>query len=289
MTTTSPTEEHAADIATRLGRLHVRIIGSGRPTVLWPSMFVDSHTWDRLLPHLVGRERQFFLVDGPGLGRSEPLLRQSTITEAADAALDLLRGLEVTTPVDWVGNAFGGHVGFKLAARPGVLRSLVAISAPAEPIPAGQRRQIRLLLPLLRTVGATGPVRSAVLAAMLTEAAAADDEIRRIVVESLARPTRRSLAGGVRSFILNRADVTAELADVQVPSLFVASDDRGDWSPEDAARAAELAPYASAVTVPAARTLVPLEQPRRLLEYIDEFWRTLGDVPAEPFAGGRRP
>lgn len=274
MTTTSPAQERQADIATRLGRLHVRILGTGRPTVLWPSMFVDSHTWDLLLPHL-GPDRQFVLVDGPGLGRSEPLLRESSIAEAAHAALDLLRGLEVTTPVDWVGNAFGGHVGFKLAARPGVLRSLVAISAPAEPIPADLRRQIRLLLPLLRTVGATGPVRAAVVRAMLTDAAAADHDVRRIVKDSLARPTRRSMATAVRSFILNRVDVTAELADIQVPSLFVASDDRGDWSPEDAARAAELTPHASVVTVPAARTLIPLEQPVRLLAAIDAFWGPL--------------
>ena len=47
-----------------------------------------------------------------------------------------------------------------------------------------------------------------------------------------------------------------------MPSLFVASDDRGDWSPQDAEAAAALAPDAEAVTIGAARTLIPLEQPR---------------------------
>ena len=70
------------------------------------------------------------------------------------------------------------------------------------------------------------------MAGMLTDASAAQEAIRRIVIESLSRPTRRSLSLAVRSFILNRLDVTGELEDLAVPSLFVASDDRGDWSPQ---------------------------------------------------------
>ena len=118
-------------------------------------------------------------------------------------------------------------------------------------------------------------MRSAIVAAMLTDASAADDATRRIVLESLARPTRRSMALAVRSFILDRVDVTAELADLAVPSLFVASDDRGDWSPQDAAAAAALAPDAELVTITAARTLVPLEQPQALAAHVRRFWDRL--------------
>ena len=266
--------ETETSVPTRLGRLRVRTIGRGMTTVLWPSMFVDSHTWDPVVPLLPGG-RRYLLVDPPGLGLSEPLHEASDITGAADAATDLLHGLGVDGPVDWVGNAFGGHVGFKLAARPGVLRSLVAISSPAEPVPAPLRRQINLLLPILRTAGPVGPVRSGILTGMLTDASAADESIRRIVVESLARPTRRSMALAVRSFILARSDVTDELTDVAVPSLFVASDDRGDWSPHDAETAAGLAPDAEAVTIRGARTLIPLEQPEALAGHLCRFWDRL--------------
>ena len=167
-------------------------------------------------------------------------------------------------------------MGFNLAARAGVLRSLVAISSPAEPVPAALRRQIKLLLPLLRAVGPVGPVRDAILAGMLTDASAAQEPIRRIVEESLARPTRRSMALAVRSFILNRVDVTAELRELAVPSLFVASDDRGDWSPQDAEAAAGVAPQAEAVTVSDARTLIPVEQPEQLASHLRRFWSSLG-------------
>lgn len=267
--------ERAVTVPTRLGRLHVRALGEGSPTVLWPSMFVDSHTWDPLVP-LLPSGRRYLLVDPPGLGLSESLHRASDIAGAADAATDLLEGLGIDAPVDWVGNAFGGHVGFELGGRDGMLRSLVAVSSPAEPVPAALRRQIRTLLPLLRAFGPVGPVRSGILAGMLTDPSAAREPVRQVVLESLARPTRRSMALAVRSFILNRCDVTAELADLTVPSLFVASDDRGDWSPEDAEAAARVAPRAEAVTIAGARTLVPLEQPDALAAHVRRFWDRLG-------------
>jgi pimeloyl-ACP methyl ester carboxylesterase len=273
--TTSTADERTTFVPTRLGRLHVRLVGEGAATVLWSSMFVDSHTWDRLLP-LLPPGRQYVLVDPPGLGRSEALRRASDITGAADAATDLLAGLGIDSPVDWVGNAFGGHVGFTLAARPGVLRSLVAVSSPTQPVAASLRLQILALLPLLRVAGPVGPVRSAILTAMLTDASREAEPLRRVVEESLGRPAHRSMALAIRSFILNRLDVTAEMPALTVPSLFVASDDRGDWSPQDAAGAASLAPEATAVTVTQARTLIPLEQPAALAEHILHFWRRLG-------------
>jgi pimeloyl-ACP methyl ester carboxylesterase len=272
--TTARPAEATTFVPTRLGRVHVRTIGEGSPTVLWPSMFVDSHTWDLILPFLP-QGRRYVLVDPPGLGLSDSLRRASDIAGAADAAVDLLAGLGVDGPVDWVGNAFGGHVGFKLGTRAGVLRSLVAVSSPAQELPAELRKQINLLLPLLRIAGPVGPVRSGILDAMLTEASAAEEAVRRIVVESLGRPTRRSMALAVRSFILNRLDVTAELEDLAVPSLFVASDDRGDWSPEDARAAASVAPDAEAMTIERARTLIPLEQPETLAEHLRRFWDRL--------------
>lgn len=60
-----------------------------------------------------------------------------------------------------------------------------------------------------------------------------------------------------------------------MPSLFVASDDRGDWRPQDAEDAAAAAPDATAVTVEQARTLVPLEQPEALASHIRQFWARL--------------
>ncbi len=263
--------ERTARVPTRLGDVHVRMIGEGATTILWPSMFVDSHSWDLLMP-LMPAGRRYLLVDPPGLGLSQSLHRVVDISTAARAAIDLLDKLHVDGPVDWLGNAFGGHVGYKLGTQPGVLRSLVAVSSPTEPVPSLLRRQINMLLPVLRAAGPVGPVRGAVMVGMLTDASAAQEQIRRIVIDSLSRPTRRSLGIAVRSFILNRLDVTDELANLAVPSLFVASDDRGDWSPQAAESAAGRAPFAESVIVRGARTLIPLEQPERLASHLLDFW-----------------
>lgn len=240
-------------------------------------MFVDSHTWDGMLPLLLRAcpTRLFVLIDPPGLGVSEPLRRRSTIAEAAGAARDVLEALG-DRPVDWVGNAFGGHVGYELAVEPGVLRSLVAISSPVEAISPRLRSRIELLAPLLRVAGPVGPVRSAVIDAMLTEKSAGNPARRTLVIESLLRPGRRSMSFALRSFILDRVDVSHLMPRIGVPSLFVASDDRGDWSPADAERSAAAAgSLVRSVTVTGARTLVPLEQPEAMTAELVAFWNEL--------------
>jgi pimeloyl-ACP methyl ester carboxylesterase len=151
----------------------------------------------------------------------------------------------------------------------------VAISAPAEPINAALRRQISLLRPLLRTIGAVGAVRGGILDAMLTEASQTDDVVGATVLASLRRPGRASLSNALGSFILNRVDVTGELAGIGVPSLFIASEDRGDWSPEEAAAAARRVPDARVATVARARTLIPLEQPLAVATLLRNFWDEL--------------
>src|SRR6478735_3344813 len=272
--------EHIERVQTRLGTLHARVYGTGRLTVLWSSMFVDSHTWDRILPLLIDGSairRRFVLIDPPGLGLSDALVRRSTISEAAHAARDALVSLGADEPVDWLGNAFGGHVGLNLATDPNTLRSLVAISSPTEPIAPALRRKIGLLHPMLSMAGPVGPVRDAIVEAMLTDESAATTSTLQVVLDSLRRPTKASMSLALRSFIIDRTDVTDRLADIHVPSLFVASDDRGDWSPADAQRAASLAPSARLVTIAGARTLVPLEQPTLLAAAIVGFWDELID------------
>ena len=118
-------------------------------------------------------------------------------------------------------------------------------------------------------------MRDAILTALLTDASAADPAIRSAVLDSVATPSRRSLSLALRSFIVDRVDVTAGLADIQVPCLFVAGDDRGDWTPEAAAAAAGLTPSATAVTIAGSRTLVPLEQPDALARELLSFWSRL--------------
>ena len=67
---TNPAEQNLR-VATRLGHLHVRIVGPDElPTaVLWPSMFSDGHAFERVVP-LLNRHRRLVIVDPPGSARA---------------------------------------------------------------------------------------------------------------------------------------------------------------------------------------------------------------------------
>jgi pimeloyl-ACP methyl ester carboxylesterase len=191
-------------------------------------------------------------------------------------ARQLLEALAPGEAVDWVGNGWGGHVGMELAAtRPDLVRSLVAISAPPQPVDAELRRRIRLLVPVMTVLGPVGPVRRPILEGLLTDESRTDPQAIGVVIDALALAGRRSTARAVRSFLLNRVDITDLLPRIEAPSLFVAGDDRGDWSPEQAEQAAALAPFARTAVVAGSRTLVPVEQPAVLATLVRDFWASL--------------
>ena len=260
-------------VPTRLGRLAVRTVGEGPPAVLWHSMFVDSRSWDRVVDGLAAA-RRLVLVDGPGWGASDPLLRTTTMAECALAAEDLLDGLGETGSVDWVGNAWGGHVGYRLAGTStGRLRTLVAISSPTFPLPASRRRQLAVLAHVVQRTGAVGPLRGMIEQAQLTDASRAGDPAAvAVLTGSLAAADRRSQAASLRSFIVGRTDLGAELARADVPVLLVAGDDRGDLTPEQAREAAATCGDATVVVVAGARTLVAVERPAAVTAAVLDFW-----------------
>src|SRR5450755_4326765 len=102
-------------LPTRIGTLHVRVTGHGPVAVLWHSLFVDSRSWYRVEPALAA-QRTLVLIDGPSHGGSQPARQRFTLDDCAVAAGEILDQLGMTAPVDWVGSAWGGHVGMVLAA-----------------------------------------------------------------------------------------------------------------------------------------------------------------------------
>ena len=126
-------------VSTDVGRLHVRRTGTGPPVVLWHSLFVDSRSWGPLIDTLA-RDRTVYAIDGPSHGKSEAVRRDFTFEECVAAADQALDRLGLTDPVDWVGNAWGGHVGIHLAtaARPR-LRTLTTIGTPVQGFTLGEK------------------------------------------------------------------------------------------------------------------------------------------------------
>ncbi|MFZ0492873.1 MAG: alpha/beta fold hydrolase, partial [Acidimicrobiia bacterium] len=109
------------------------------------------------------------MVDGPGHGKSPGPGRRFTLDDCADAAITVLQTMGVDS-VDWVGNAWGGHVGILVAARqPSLVRSLTALASPLPGLSRQERRRIVPLVALYRLFGPR-PLVGAVTSALLSQA-----------------------------------------------------------------------------------------------------------------------
>jgi pimeloyl-ACP methyl ester carboxylesterase len=110
--------------------------------------FVDSRSWYRAEPALAA-QRTLVLVDGPSHGGSQPAQQRFALDDCAVAAGEILDQLGMTAPVDWVGSAWGGHVGWVLAAsQPGRIRALVTMASPVSALTTAERRRIGPLVVL---------------------------------------------------------------------------------------------------------------------------------------------
>lgn len=262
-------------IQTRVGRMHVRITGVGAPALLWHSMFVDSASWSRVISALE-TQRTLILVDGPSSGASEPLRRVSSIAECAEVAVEILDALGVES-VDWLGNAWGGHVGIKVAAGHAErVRSLIAIGAPTHKLAGAVRTKVQLLRPIYRVLGAVAPITAAMLDALLSDATRRDDPAAvEIVTGAFRAADRRGMSLAMRSFILERPDLHDESRAIAAPTLFVATDDRAEWTPAEAGAEVVHMRNATLVTLHGLRALPALESPDEVVAVVSGFWRTL--------------
>lgn len=264
-------------IPTPVGSLKVRIEGDahGGPTaVLWHSLFVDERTWDRAVPDLA-QDRRLIIVTGPGHGASGDPGHRYTMQDCADAAAEVLRALAVTDPVDWVGNAWGGHVGLVLAARrPELIGTLVAASSPIHPWKRGVRLQTQLLLlPLYRLLGPVGFIADTVVEANLSQATRTNDPSAASLVRDCftgADPAR--MANAISSIGLGRTDLTPFMPSVQAPTLLLTGSAHPDWSAAQVRAAAARLPHGSSGVVDNAAYLLPLEAPAAFTRLVRQFW-----------------
>jgi pimeloyl-ACP methyl ester carboxylesterase len=270
-------------VPTKVGTLRVDASGTGRPAVLWHSLFVDSSSWNRVRAEL-GQSRRLFMIDGPSHGGSAPLTRRFTLDECAGAALDVLDHLEITEPVDWVGNAWGGHVGVLFAAaHPERCRSLVTIGTPVLALGAPERLRIGAMVSLYRLVGPVGPLVKAVERGLLSpQTRTTDPDAVRLVGDGLRHADRRGMYTAMRSVMLARPDLTPVLSGIAAPTLIVTGDELPVLTPSDARAAAAKLPHGTSAVIAATRHLAPLEAATAVVELVVAFWRDgagSGDTP----------
>ena len=270
-------------VDTHLGKLHVESTGAGPPAVLWHSLFVDSRSWHRVVDDL-GRDRRLVLITGPGHGPSGDPGRHYSMEDCADAASSVLDALGIEEPVDWVGNAWGGHVGIVLAAQhPQRVRTLVTVGTPVHGYTLKGRAETQALLALHRLLGPTRFLRDSITDALLSERTRAQDpEAVDLVQDCFTNADRAGLRNAVVSISLRRRDLGPLLPSIQVPTLFVTGSEHRDWTPELARNASRSLPQGSVSVLEGAAHLGPLETPRELIPLVRHFWASHPPTPPPP-------
>jgi pimeloyl-ACP methyl ester carboxylesterase len=261
--------EHRIDTA--VGRLHVEVEGSGPPAVLWHSLLVDSRQWERVRPALA-EHRTLVVVDGPGHGRSGPPPGPFDHGDCAAAALTVLDELD-TGPVDWLGNAWGGHVGLAVAAaHPDRLRSLIMTGTPLSPLAPAELRRNALLVAAYRLVGGR-PLAAPVLDGLLApEVRRADPRAVAVVRAGFIEAPRTGMHRAVRAMMLDRTDLMHLLPRVTAPTLLLAGTDDPRWPLSAVEATAAALTHATIVPVEGARHLPPLERPDETVAAVTAFW-----------------
>lgn len=261
-------------VDTKIGRLHVEVDGEGSPAVLWHSLFVDSTTWSALRTDL-RTDRRLVLIDGPGHGKSSVPPATFDLAECAEAAARVLDILGVREPVDWLGNAWGGHVGLTIAASsPERVRSLTTIATPVHALTRRERLTIVPMVWAYRFVGAVPPIANGLARALLgvTFMRSRPDDAA-AVVRPFRDASRNGMHRAMTSAMLNRPSLEPLLPQIQTPTVLIVPS-RDQMLPVDQiCAAATQMPSAVAIEVEGEGHVAPLiAQADALAAMIKAFW-----------------
>jgi pimeloyl-ACP methyl ester carboxylesterase len=279
--------QSSGTVSTDLGRLHVRHTGNGPPVVLWHSLFVDSRSWGPLIDEL-SLLRSVYTIDGPSHGGSDPVPRDFTFEEVVVCAEQALDQLGLTEPVDWVGNAWGGHVGIRLATGRR-LRTLTTIGTPVQGFSVGEKlTKAWPLVGMYRLTGASDLLVKLLFESLVGSGSlAAQPEQGATVMASFREADRNGMYHAMRSMMLQRTGIENLLGAVKVPTLVMTvRDDVTGWRPDEARRTCAAITDCRVEEVAGTGHVSPLLIDRdRILALVTEFWNAA--VP-NPTPTGRR-
>jgi pimeloyl-ACP methyl ester carboxylesterase len=246
--------------------------------VLWHSLFVDSTSWHWLRP-LLRQHHRLISIDGPGHGRSGIPPRGFAFDDCPAAALAVLDTLRVQEPVDWLGNAWGGHVGLMLAAQaPDRMRSVATVATPAHALTRSERATIVPMVWAYRMVGAIPPLVGGVAKTLLgPEFVKSRPEEAEHVMRPLRDAPRIGMYRAMRAVMLNRPDITDVLATIDTPTLMLAPRNDPMLTVEQARSAADRMPHAALAVLGADGHVAPLVAATdEIAEAMRDFWSDPG-------------
>jgi 3-oxoadipate enol-lactonase len=255
-----------------LGRIRLRVGGSGPAMLFWPSLLMDGTLWSAQAEHFADRF-QVVLVDPPGHGGSDPLTRPFTFEQCAQVIVAIADDLDVQR-IHVIGNSWGGMIGGTFAAlHPD--RTGVAVLMNATASCAGRRQRIEyaVLMQAARLLGGirgplVGPVRDAFLG---PTAKREKPEVIATVNELAKAVNVGSGRHAVASVVPCRPDQRTLFGTIRTPVLVVAGAEDKTFPVKETEQMADAIPGARFVVLEQSAHLAALESPKEVNALIDDF------------------
>jgi 3-oxoadipate enol-lactonase len=260
------------DIATDLGRIHVRVGPRSGPGMLfWPSLLLDGRMW---LPQaeFFAPRYQVVLVDPPGHGQSQPLRTNFDVATCGQVFTQLLDGLGFDR-VHLVGNSWGATIGATLAAlHPERLRAAVLMNGSASPARVRQRLRYGAFLTALRTIGLRGPLLTSAVDSFVGPTTKRQrPEVVEAIRAAIADQDPASVAHALRSSVPLRNDQRPLLGRITTRVLVVAGREDPTFPVAETKEMADGIPGAEFVVLEDAAHVAALEVPDRVNSLVDDF------------------
>jgi pimeloyl-ACP methyl ester carboxylesterase len=235
-----------------------------------------SRSWGPVVDTLA-RDRTVYTIDGPSHGESEAVPRDFTFEELVAAVEQALDHLGLTEPVDWVGNAWGGHIGIRLGAadRPR-LRTLTTIGTPIQAFSLWEK--LTMAWPLVEIYRFARPNRvimKQLFDSLLgAKSIAAQPEQAETIKASFRESDCKCKLHAMRSMMLHRTGIEDLLGSIKVPTLVMSvRDDVTGWRPDEARATCAKIPDCRVEEVAGTGHISPLLSDRdRIARLLTEFW-----------------
>ncbi|MFI7065957.1 alpha/beta fold hydrolase [Kribbella sp. NPDC050124] len=264
-------------VDTVLGRIRLRVGGSGPVMVFWPSLMMDGTLWSGQATHFADRF-QVVLVDPPGHGDSTPLTGPFSFEQCAQVINEILDDLGVGK-AHLVGNSWGGMIGGTFAAlHPDRIGVAVLMNATASPAGLRQKVEYGVLTRSAQLLGGVrGPLVRPVIDAFLGPTAKQEKpEVVAAVNDSVRRVDITSGRHAVTSVVPRRPDQRGLFARIRTPVLVVAGAEDATFPVAETEEMADSIPGARFVVLEQSAHLAALESPAEVNALIDDF---LADNP----------
>lgn len=265
-------------VDTVLGRIRLRIGGSGPAMLFWPSLLMNGTLWTGQAAHFADRF-QAILVDPPGHGDSAPLTGSFTFDQCAQVIIEILDDLGVDR-VHLIGNSWGGMIGGTFAAlHPDRIGIAVLMNATASPSGLRQKVEYGFLTRSAQLIGGLrGPLVGPVIDAFLGPTAKREKPEVVATVTELARQVNFSSGRhAVTSVVPRRPDQRELFGRIRTPVLVVAGAEDATFPVTETEAMADSIPGARFVVLEQSAHLAALESPAEVNALIDDF---LADNPS---------